>query len=106
MIAVEVKNNITNFNCATCRLKNCDETGNWPGSLGPAPRPVWRVKSLDMKSTTCLLPMVTELSWWLLEQYQHYKNRMLPIAGGLLDQPNVYLKAMEFLDAHDSQITH
>lgn len=46
-------------------------------------------------SRTCLLPMITPQSRYLLRLYGHYQNRLLPYAGGLLNQPNYYIEAME-----------
>jgi len=34
--------------------------------------------------------------------YRHYKNNVLPYAGGILDQPQVYAEAMEVLAARES----
>ena len=42
--------------------------------------------------------MVTEQDIWLLEMYAHYKNGVLPFAGGLLNQPNIYVEAMGVID--------
>jgi hypothetical protein len=30
--------------------------------------------------------------------YSHYKNGYLPVAGGILDQSNLFLRAMEIID--------
>jgi len=32
-----------------------------------------------------------------MDLYVHYRNGVLPVAGGLLDQPNSYLRAMTIL---------
>lgn len=42
--------------------------------------------------------MRSEQSLQFLRLYGHYKNHLLPHAGGLLDQPNVYLQAMEIIE--------
>jgi len=39
--------------------------------------------------------MITELSDFLLRMNRHYRNGILLNEGGLLDQPNPYLEAME-----------
>jgi len=31
--------------------------------------------------------------------YRHYRSGWLPYAGGLMEQPNIYLEAMETIDA-------
>ena len=43
--------------------------------------------------------MITPQSRYLQRLYGHYKNRLLPYAGGLLNQPNYYLEAMELISA-------
>jgi hypothetical protein len=93
-----VRRNPGAFNCGICRQKHCDATGEHPGSIGPAGYPMWAIKEAEIESRTCFLPMVTEESWLFLRLYQHYKNGILPFPGGLLEQPHVYLKAMELLD--------
>jgi len=40
--------------------------------------------------------MVTYQSSFFLRLNGHYKNGILPYSGGLLDQPAVYIEAMEF----------
>jgi len=57
-----------------------------------------------IESRTCLLPMITPASRLLLRLYGHYKSRILPHAGGLLDQPHHYIEAMEILAEHDARI--
>jgi len=52
-----------------------------------------------IESRTCLLPMVTKTSWNMLSLHNHYRRRILPRAGGLLDQPNYYREAMEAIDS-------
>jgi hypothetical protein len=56
-----------------------------------------------IESRTCLLPMITQQSRYLLRMYTHYKNRLLPHAGGLLDQPHYYIDAMEILADLDAK---
>ena len=55
-----------------------------------------------IESKVCLLPMVTPQSQYLIRLYTHYKNRLLPHSGGLLEQPNFYLEAMETLAGRDA----
>jgi hypothetical protein len=50
-----------------------------------------------IESRTCLLPMITPQSQFLLRLHGHYKNQVLPFAGGLLEQPHYYAEAMEIL---------
>lgn len=48
--------------------------------------------------------MITPASNFLLKLYRHYKNGVLPHAGGLLDQPHYYAEAMEILAGIESRI--
>jgi len=42
--------------------------------------------------------MITPQSRFFLRLYGHYRHQVLVHAGGLFDQPNVYIQAMEILD--------
>lgn len=100
-MAAEVRHNQQHGNliCATCKRRHCDETGAISGSIGPAPIPFKHVGIINIETRVCILPQVTEFSWLLMRLYQHYKNGHLwAPALGLLEQPNIYLKAMELLD--------
>lgn len=57
-----------------------------------------------IESRTCLLPMITPQSQYLIRLHQHYKNGVLPHAGGLLEQPSYFIEAMEILSAHETQL--
>lgn len=81
------------YDCATCKWgRHCDDSN-------PAPTDNWFEIPGVIKSGTCLLPMITPQSRYLLRLYGHYKNRLLPYAGGLLNQPNYYIEAMEHIAA-------
>jgi len=41
--------------------------------------------------------MITEESDFFLKMHKHYKNGIMLKTGGLLDQPNKYLEAMELM---------
>ena len=41
--------------------------------------------------------MISDESNFLLSMNKHYRNGHLLISGGLLDQPNKYLEAMELI---------
>lgn len=56
----------------------------------------WAIKGV-IESRTCLLPMITPQSQYLLRLHKHYREGLLPLSGGLLEQPNYYLEAMEIL---------
>ncbi|MGI9202673.1 MAG: hypothetical protein ACR2Q3_01615 [Woeseiaceae bacterium] len=83
----------------TCDHHNCDADGSLPGSRGPAKFPRWEIKGVG-SSAVCFLPMITAFSNDCLELYRHYKNGHLVVAGGLVDQPRVYLQAMGVIDAN------
>lgn len=94
MIAIEVHKDPKGFNCMTCQHRHCDKSGEIPGSNGPAGYNKWSVPGV-IESNTCLLPMVTDESRTYLKLNKHYKNGYLPHAGGLLDQLNPFITAME-----------
>ncbi|MCK7495180.1 MAG: hypothetical protein MZW92_31865 [Comamonadaceae bacterium] len=86
------------FDCRACRWqRHCDERN-------PAPFPMFAIAEIGLESRTCLLPMITDASRERMRLYRHYKNHLLPLAGGVLDQPNAYLEAMEVIDAHQSKL--
>lgn len=79
------------FNCEHCDWgRHCDESN-------PAPFAQWSITGV-IESDICLKPMVTEFSLTMLRLYGHYKNHWLPLSGGLLEQSNTYLQAMEIID--------
>jgi len=86
------------FDCNTCTHKNCDSDFSRLGSKGPSPYPRWEIVGLG-KFNTCLLPMVTKETEWIFRLHRHYENGVLLRSGGLLDQPNYYIEAMELLDS-------
>jgi hypothetical protein len=90
---VEVARAPALFNCATCTWgRHCDESN-------PAPTPQFVITgAVDLESRTCFLPMITPQSRFLLRLHSHYRNRWLPYAGGLFEQPNYYLEAMELIN--------
>lgn len=89
-----MRRNAADFNCQTCRERHCDEEGKLPGSKGRAGYP----KYGDGRYT-CPLPEITSLSRTFLSLHTHYKSRLLPLSGGLLNQPNAYLQAMELIES-------
>jgi len=63
---------------------------------------MWEVNYGDfivIESKTCLKPMVEPWASSLLRLHSHYRNSVLPFSGGLYDQPNYYLEAMEIIDS-------
>jgi len=86
--------NKKDFNCETCSHRYCGE--GIAGSKGLAPFRKWTITGVgDLRS--CPLPMISELSSFFLRMYQHYSKGVLITSGGLLDQPNKYLEAMELM---------
>lgn len=96
---MEVARNPQQFDCATCAARHCDDAGEMPGSIGPAPLARYEIPGV-ISSRTCLLPMVTPKSRECLRLYDHYKNGLLIESGGLYDQPNAYIEAMGLIDGH------
>jgi len=41
--------------------------------------------------------MVTDIDKYMLKLHKHYSKGVLLQSGGLLDQPNYYLEAMEII---------
>lgn len=101
-MAAEVRHNQQHGNliCSTCKHRHCDETGAIPGSRGPAPIPFKHVGIINIETRVCLLPQVTDFSWLLLRLFRHYKNgHLYSPQVGPLEQPDVYIRAMELLDS-------
>jgi len=44
--------------------------------------------------------MVTAQSVSFIDLFLHYRNNILPFAGGILDQPNGYMQAMQTIDTY------
>jgi len=79
----------------------CDIDKQWPGSVGPAPIPKFSVthrgQELLENPHVCPVPLISPLSYKLLSLYKHYDKQLLPFSGGVLDQPNIYIEAMEII---------
>jgi hypothetical protein len=82
------------FDCQRCTWgRHCDESK-------PAPFKQWEFThrgAVVFQSNICPLPMVTSESNALVRAYGHYRKGYLPYAGGMQDQPLLYVRAMEFL---------
>ena len=91
--------NPEHFDCAKCTHKHCDEAqdGTWPESKGPANFPILEIEGVG-EYRTCLLPMITPWARRMLELHTDYGNRLLPWAGGTLDQPAAYLDIMRIIE--------
>lgn len=72
-----------------------------PGSIGPAQVDIFEItypknaRQPFLKSKTCLLPMVDPSIWDYFRLHTHFKNSVLFTAGGIMDQPNLYIQIME-----------
>jgi hypothetical protein len=77
------------FNCDKCR---CDANHD-------AGYPKWKIPGV-LETSVCPRYVVTARSNAWVSLYGHYKNGHLLVKGGLCDQPNVYLEAMQVIDAH------
>jgi hypothetical protein len=104
-----VRDNPKTFNCKTCGNEyHCnqtgdqtgDQTGEWPKSIGAASYNIITIDrdGYQLESKTCLIPQITQRTNYLFKLHKHYSNSILLIAGGLYDQPNLYLDAMEIID--------
>lgn len=82
------------FDCATCDHRYCGE--GVEGGNGNAPYKKWTIKGVG-RLNRCPLPMISDDSNFYLRLHKHYKNGILPLGGGLLEQPNKFLQAMEIL---------
>jgi hypothetical protein len=60
----------------------------------------WFIPEINFSSSVCLRWLVNEKSVFLLRLYNHYTRQHLPVAGGWLDQPNVFVNAVEVIENH------
>ena len=58
--------------------------------------PLWTIDGEEL--TVCPKKAITPESFELLNWYAHYKNNLLPVNGGVLDQSAYYLDAMKHID--------
>ena len=96
-----MQENPERFNCKNCQLNHhCDTTLQWPESNGPAGYDIIEVQraGFEFKSKTCLLPQITERTNYFFRLHKHYQNGVMPFSGGLLDQPAVFIEAMDIID--------
>ena len=55
----------------------------------------WRIDGRVYRR--CPLRLVSASSWLALRLFRHYERGFLPVAGGLLEQGNAFLQAMEII---------
>jgi len=82
-----VQRNPKKFTCKGCAHKHCD-------SNNPASFKMWKVEGV-IESNVCLLPMISSFSHQILTFKKHYQNGFLPWVGGMINQPNKFLQALE-----------
>jgi len=89
------------FNCSKCKLgRHCDTDRKLPKSNGPATYNAFSFPDIGFESKTCPLPLITALSTKYIKLYFHYSNGVLLKGGGIDDQPQQYIEAMEIIGAH------
>ena len=87
---MSVSQNSDEFKCLTCQHKHCDDSN-------PASYIKWNIPNV-IESNTCLLPMVTDSTETLLKIYHQYKNHIMPMSGGFLEQPNYVVESMGIIE--------
>lgn len=85
------------YECSACFERYCNADR-------PAPYDRWRLPD-GTPSRVCLLPMVTDASRELLRLADHYRAGHLPRAGGVLNQPNKFLQALELINIYGGSKT-
>ena len=83
--------NLKDFACDTCTCVD----GRAPGFTEENPR--WEIPGV-ISTSRCLRQLVTPASWEFIRLFRHYKAGVLPLAGGLFDQPARFVDAMEVID--------
>lgn len=86
--------NAKEFDCASCSHRYCGEGVR--GSNGVAPYRKWSIAGVG-EFNSCLLPMISDQSDFFLRMHKHYVKGILIKSGGLMEQPNKYLEAMEII---------
>lgn len=59
----------------------------------------WSIPGV-IETSICPRHLITARSDALLRMYGHYKNGHLLLAGGIAEQPYVFLEAMQVIEAH------
>lgn len=73
--------------------------GNCPcDSEGRHPFETWTIPGVIERTSVCPRQLITPYSRFFMDLYRHYKNGVLPVSGGLLDQPYSYFRAMTIID--------
>ena len=105
-ILIEVNRDHENFDCRNCvnghHCTEIAEDARWPQSVGVAPIDMFEIPNV-IKTNVYLRPMITQASLFYFRLYKHYQKSMFPYSGGLLDQPAVYMQAMELIESLQGQ---
>lgn len=92
-MATVVRREPKNYPCGNC---NCDADGRDPDGG------TWSIPGVIEKSPICLRRLINQRSLYFLDLHRHYLNGVLPVSGGLLDQPYIYLRAMTIIEEWSS----
>ncbi len=88
---MNVYTNADQFNCDQCAWgRHCDKSN-------PAPIKQWVIDGV-IESDTCLKPMITHQTNELIQLYKHFNKNRYPLSGGLLDQPQAFITAMNIIE--------
>jgi len=94
-MAVNVGLNPTSFDCAHCpNDHHCDESN-------PHHYDAWAIlfgKEVIYEGRVCPKGTMETFEMQMISDYQHYKNGILPFAGGLYDQPHMAMQCMTIID--------
>jgi len=88
-----VQANVKAFDCDNCECDDEHDIGFQK----------WYIPEIDFSSSVCLRYLVTARSVQLLRIYNQYRANILPLAGGWLDQPNLFVDAMETISNHKAK---
>ncbi len=85
------------FNCHTCTPSKKKGLG----CDGNAESPI-AIDGIEYK--TCPGRIITPFTWYLIRLYGHYKNGYMLFSGGVIDQPQKYMQAMELIDREINKV--
>jgi len=85
------------FPCESCNCENGD-AGFYRWQIIGEPVFTDETGRPSNATRTCPRRLVTDYSTYLIGFYSHYKAGHLLVAGGISDQPALYLDAMQLID--------
>ncbi len=98
MLGAEISAQAQFYNCSKCRFgRHCNESN-------PAPAPQWKADGLIDNPYICPLPIVQNWVFDLIRLRNHLKDGINPFAGGILDWPVVFMRAIDVLDVQFNKI--